>query len=170
MKVRARNGRMYMRDHPHEVISPYVMRFEEIRTHLKELSTNPDYGWTGYGGRAGLERALGMAPRTLKDKLDHAWIWPGPEQQRLTHRIRDILEGRIVPRRFAANRVEGVLADPPQPPKLSEKPRVLNFHVTIGPHGPHLHRVPGPKPTFTMPNFKEAFKDAIDWNHDSKRR
>jgi hypothetical protein len=104
MKIQGKDGNWYTRDHPHEIINPKVMRFEEIRGWLKELSTNPAYGWTD-GGRRGLERALGMAPKTLPDKLRWSWIWP-KEQVRLTARINDILQGYIVPKKFG-KRTEG---------------------------------------------------------------
>ena len=163
MKALGSNGKLYTRDHPHEIISPHVMGFDEIREHLRELTTNPEYGWNV----AGLERALGMNRGTLRDKLRAAWIWP-KEQVRLTARIRDILDGRVVPRRLG-RQIEGVVVDPPQPPRISLKPRVLNMHASVGPRGPQVLRAPPPKPSMQLPSFKDVFKNAPYWDPEAKR-
>jgi hypothetical protein len=126
VRVLAKNGRYYTRDHPHEIIAPGVMRFEEIRHWMREFSTDPAYGWTGRGLN-GLKRALGMHT-SVADKLGVAWIWPR-EQVRLTRRIELIREGFIVPRRFG-QRVDGVWTDPPCPPRVGEK-KVIRMSVGI---------------------------------------
>jgi hypothetical protein len=161
-KVDGGYGKWYTKNHPHEIISPYVMRFEEIRGWLKELSTNPEYGWTP-GGVSGLMRALGMTPGSLKRKLTVGWIWP-KEQVRLTARINDILQGYIVPTRITKVRVEGVITDPPRPPQVAA-PRRLHFTATAGKLNltPHAHRPP-PR----LPSFARAFSEAIEWNPDKK--
>jgi hypothetical protein len=161
-KVDGGNGKLYTRDHPHEIISPYVMTFEEIRGWLRELSTNPEYGWTP-GGVAGLVRALGMTPGSLKRKLTVGWIWP-KEQVRLTARINDVLQGHIVPRRITKVRVEGVVIDPPRPPQVMPIRR-LQFRATPGRLNltPHVRRQP-----MGLPSFHRAFAEAIEWNPDKK--
>jgi hypothetical protein len=158
MKVRGSNGKMYTRDHPHEIHSPHIMRFEEIRGWLRELSTNPAYGWTAYGGKAALERALGMGQGVLRHKLTLAWIWP-KEQVRLTARIRDILDGRVVPKRMSAQRMEGVYVDPPQPPQVP-RPREVTIAVQVGKVKflPKDHKAP-----MRLPDFKNAFQDVSFW-------
>ena len=164
MKVQAQNGKFYTRDHPHEIISPKVMRFEEIRSWLKELSTNPEYGWTEYGGRAALERALGTSPGAIRRVLATHWIWPR-QQVKFTARIRDIIEGRIVPRRLGQSRHEfdGVYVDPPQPPKVN-KPRTLKMHALPG---EGLKFGANPRPHVILPAFKEIFEHVPFWNpHD----
>ncbi len=160
-------GKYYTRDHPHEIINPRVMRFEEIRWWLKELSTNPEWGWCP-GGVAGLERSLGMGKCKLKSKLKTSWIWPR-EQFRFTARINDIREGYIVPTRFKGGKVEGVYHDPPIPPVVKDKPKSINFSINasgrLTVNAPtHVH-TPPPK----MPDFKRAFEEAIYWNPDEKK-
>jgi hypothetical protein len=164
-KVDGGNGRMYTRDHPHEIISPYVMRFTEIRAWLKELSTNKEYGWYP-GGVSGLARALGMSSGgVIKHKLTTDWIWP-KEQVRLTARIRDIIDGRIVPRR-TRNRVDGVYCDPAVPPVVADKPRTIHLRATVA----GLDFMPvDHKPLPKLPCFRSAFAEAIWWDPDSRRR
>lgn len=158
MKVQAPNGRWYTRDHPHEIISPRVMRFEVIRYWLKELSENPAYGWTD-GGRAGLSRALGMqASGTIAYKLAFGWIWP-KEQVRLTARINDILQGYIVPKRFGA-RVDGVWTDPPTP-VVVPKVREIKFQVH---NGAPKFLAQDQAPRMKLPDFKEAFRNVSFWD------
>jgi hypothetical protein len=159
VKVQAKNGRWYTRDHPKEIIKDGVMTFEEIRHWLKELSTNPDYGWTKRGV-AGLERALGMLKSSLDDKLDHAWIWPR-EQVRLTMRINSIREGYIVPRRFpgrGGGKTEGVWTDPPKPPTVKES-RVLRGTATPG----GVRFAPPPKLP-GLPSFATVFQNISTWD------
>lgn len=163
MKVDGGNGKFYTRDHPHEIISPYVMTFETIRFWIKELSTNPEYGWKPGGGHA-LERSLGMTKGSTKRLLTVGWIWPR-QQVRLTARIREILDGYIVPRRLGL-RTEGVYTNPPQPPVTTVKSRAIKMQAlpTIGlrfvaqDHGPPLR----------LPNFQRAFSEAIEWSPDKK--
>lgn len=163
LKVDGGNGKLYTRDHPHEIISPHVMRFDEIRFWIKELSTNPAYGWKPGGGLA-LERSLGMTAHSTKRILTTGWIWP-KTQVRLTARIREILDGYIVPTRFAGNRVDGVYKDPPEPRVIPEQPRTLKIQAGI--NGLRFlaqdHRPP-PR----LPSFKRAFSEAIEWNPDKK--
>jgi hypothetical protein len=158
VKVDGGNGKWYTRDHPHEIHSPHIMRFEEIRDWMREFLSNPAYGWTEYGGIAALERSLGMNKNSLKKKLTTAWIWP-KEQVRLTSRIRDILDGRIVPRRISKNRMEGVYVDPPQPPNVPRK-RSVKIAVQVGKLTmlPQDHRAP-----MRLPDFKKAFQDVPWW-------
>jgi hypothetical protein len=164
MKTQGKDGKFYTRDHPHEIINPKVMTFETIRFWLKELSTNPDYGWTDRG-RRGLERALGMAPKTLPDKLVWSWIWP-KEQVRLTARINDILQGYIVPKKFGKC-TEGVLTDPPVPPVTTPKPRVLHMQVSVAGIKFLAHdQRPPPK----LPSFKDVFKNVQSWDPDKRRQ
>jgi hypothetical protein len=162
MRIPGKDGKMYTRDHPHEIVSPYVMTFETIRFWMRELYTNPEYGWAP-GGRAGLERALGMGAATMKDKLRWSWIWP-KEQVRLTARINDILEGRIVPTKFKGGKTEGVWTDPPTPPIVKSVPRkplvlraVLGQSILSAPPAP-VYR------SQQMPQFSEAFKNVQFWN------
>jgi hypothetical protein len=162
-KVNGGNGKWYTKNHPHEIISPYVMRFEEIRGWLKELSTNPEYGWTP-GGVSGLMRALGMTPGSLKRKLTVGWIWP-KEQVRLTARIKEILDGHIVPKRFG-QRVEGAYVDPPVPPNVAEKPRSIAIRIVPG-KGVSF-RAQDCRPPPRLPSFARAFSEAIEWNTDKK--
>lgn len=163
MKVDGGNGKFFTRDHPHEIISPHVMTFEVIRFWLRELSTNPEYGWHG-GGVLGLERSLGMTPQSMRRKLTVGWIWP-KEQVRLTARINDILNGYIVPKRFG-NRVDGVWTDPPMPPVASAKPRVLNLKVGV--RGFVVVTAQTKKP-LAMPEFRDAFRNVSFWDPDSKK-
>jgi hypothetical protein len=158
MKVLGSNGKYYTRDHPKEIISPHVMRFEEIRYWLRELSTNPAYGWVPKG-KNGLERALGMGKNTIRKKLTIMWIWP-KEQVRLTARIRDILDGRVVPRRFSGSRVDGVYVDPPQPPVVN-RARTVSIAVEVGPLRmlPKDHKRP-----MKLPEFRDAFKNVVTWD------
>ena len=164
MKFTTARGNVITRDHPHEIISPFVMTFETIRWWLKELSTNKEYGWYPKG-RAGLERALGMANGAIKWKLEDRWIWP-KEQVRLTARINDIIDGRIVPKKIlirgkrGAPRIEGVVTDPPQPPKVT-RPREIRMNATLK----GISFVPPPK-RMVLPAFKEVFKDVRVWNPD----
>ena len=159
MRVQGSNGKWYTRDHPHEIISPHIMRFEEIRWWLKELSTNPEYGWTEKGGVGGLERALGMGVGIIRHKLRVAWIWP-KEQVRLTSRIRDVIEGRVVPRKIG-RKWEGVCVDPPQPPQVSDKPKSVKIAVQIG----SLKMLPQDhRPPMRLPDFKDACRTAPTWN------
>jgi len=162
-----RGGKYFTKDHPHEIINPRVMRFEEIRWWIKELSTNPEWGWVP-GGFAGLSRALGYSDaNSVRRKLTTAWIWP-KEQYRLTARINDIREGFIVPTRLKGGRVEGVYHDPPIPPVVKDKPKSINFEIDVKGRLKvlpisHVH-TPPPK----MPNFRRAFEEAIYWNPDKK--
>ncbi len=158
-------GKFYTRDHPHEIISPRVMRFAEIREWLKELSTNPEWGWTEFGGKAALNRSLGLPSGGIRDKLRTAWIWP-KEQFRLTARINDIREGYIVPTRVGKCRFEGVYHDPPIPPVVKDKPKVLRMQASIG----GLSFVPTDmRPPPKLPNFRRAFEEAIYWNPNEKK-
>lgn len=161
MKVQAPNGRFYTRDHPHEIINHRVMRYDEIRSWLKELSTNPEYGWTRYGGRAALERALGVSPGAIRRVLSTHWIWP-KQQVKFTARIKDIIEGRIVPRVVptSPHEFDGVYVDPPEPPKLS-KPKTIKMHALPG---QGLKFGPNPKPKITLPAFKEIFENVPFWD------
>jgi hypothetical protein len=161
MKVDGGNGKFYTRDHPREIISPHVMRFEEIRFWLQELSTNPAYGWTP-GGVAGLVRALGMTPGSLKRKLTVGWIWP-KEQVRLTARIKEILDGYIVAKR-SGQRVEGAYVDPPVPPNVGKKPRSIAIRIVPGKGVSFLAQ--DMRPPLRLPSFKNAFAEAIEWNPD----
>ncbi len=164
VKVDGGNGKLYTRDNPHEIINPRVMRFEEIRGWLKELSTNPEYGWTP-GGVAALVRSLGMPPHSLHRKLSTGWIWP-KEQVRLTARIREILDGYIVPTRYPnSTRVDGVYHDPPIPPVVTPKPKTISFGIRDGKvsFNPTDMRPP-PK----LPNFRRAFEVATYWNPDAR--
>lgn len=166
MKVTDHRGKSKTRDHPHEIVSPHIMRFDEIRHWLKELKTNPAYGWFP-GGRHGLERALGMHVDSLNAKLDTGWIYPR-EQVRLTHRIRDILEGRIVPRKFGKyGRVEGVVVDTPVPPVPPEKQlRLIKLKVQVG----RVNFLPQDwRPPQGIPQVREAFKNVTFWDPDAKR-
>jgi hypothetical protein len=159
MKVDNGNGTIITRDHPHEIIAPGILRFDEIRWWIRELMTNPDYGWSDKGV-SGLGRAMGYAEKwSLPSKLRGRWIWPR-EQIRLTARIREIREGYIVPRRFG-QRTEGVWADPPQPPVLrAARPLNVRLHATIG----GLKMVPTDrKPGPSLPQFGEAFKNVREW-------
>lgn len=169
-QVLARNGKLYYLDHPKPIISPYVMMPDQIRTHLRELTTNPSYGWAVPGGRAGLERALGMRPRTLRSKLTVGWIWPG-EQRRLTGRIRAILDGYIVPRRVSPRTIEGIYVDPPEPPAVTPAPRTIVMHATLaGPSSPvRLSTCPPPAPPPLLPSFKTAFTNAPYWDPWKRR-
>ncbi len=159
-------GKYFTRDHPHEIINPRVMRFEEIRWWLKELSTNPEWGWYPQGGAA-LARSLGMSHglSSIKRILTTGWIWP-KMQVRLTARINDIREGYIVPTRFKGGKVEGVYHEPPIPPVVKEPTKTLRLNVGIGGFSflPTTHAAP-PK----MPDFKRAFAEAIYWNPDEKK-
>jgi hypothetical protein len=162
-KVIGKSGRLVTRDHPHEILSPRVMRFAEIRHWLAELSTNPAYGWTN-GGIAALSRALGMKdPRHIGYKLKYSWIWP-KEQVRLTARITDILDGRIVPRRMG-RRIEGMYVDPPEPRCVPAPLR--RIVLTATPAGMTL-KAPHLRPRPHLPAFKDAFADALRW--DGTRR
>jgi hypothetical protein len=163
-KVLDSTGRLVTRDHPHEIISPHVMRFEEIRWWLKELSTNPAYGWTDGGGK-GLVRALGATggKSWIRGKLSTYWIWPR-EQVRLTARINDILQGYIVPRRFPGHRVEGVITNPPRPPQAVP---VRRLHFTALPGRLQL-TAHDSKPPPKLPSFARAFSEAIEWDPDKK--
>jgi len=157
MKVQARNGRWYTRDHPHEIISPHVMRFEEIRYWLRVLVSDPAYGWAPRGEN-GLERALGMNPDSMRYKLTTGWIWP-KEQVRLTARINEILDGYIVPTRYQFGRVEGVYTDPPRPPVVN-RPRMIHMQVTVDGVRMVPHKV---KPPPRLPDFHEAFARTPTW-------
>lgn len=162
-KVIGSNGKTYTRDHPHEIISPHVMTFQEIRFWMKELSTNAAYGWANKGV-AGLARALGMGEgATLQSKLTVRWIWP-KEQVRLTARIREILAGHLVPRKFG-KRTEGVYVNPPQPPAVTP-PRMIRLTATPG----KLElRAQDNRPPPKMPAFHRAFAEAIRWDPDAKK-
>lgn len=155
-------GEWVTRNHPHEILSPHVMRFEEIRYWLKELSQNKAYGWKP-GGKAGLCRALGInTPASLDEKLVWRWIWPR-EQVRLSARIREILDGYIVPTRGTGvrrSRVDGVYTDPPRPPAV-KPPRVISIRATPG--GGIAFLPPGHKPRPRMPSFSRAFAEAVPW-------
>jgi hypothetical protein len=164
MKVQAKNGRWYTRDHPHEIISAHVMRFEVIRAWLKEFSTNEEYGWYP-GGLSGLERALGMSKASLINKLSIGWIWPR-EQVRLTARINDVLQGYIVPKRFGT-RVDGVWTDPPLPPVVLSKPREIKFQVKNGALS-FLAQDMSPPPK--LPQFKDAFRNVSFWDPEKSPR
>lgn len=161
MRVDGGNGRWYTRDHPHEIISPHVMRFEEIREWIKILTTDPAYGWCP-GGVSGLGRACGYAdPSALTGKLKLRWIWP-KEQVRLTARIREILDGVIVPTRFAGGRVEGVYTDDPRPPVLpSARPRTIRMAATLG---GLTFLAQDYRPPPRLPDFKNAFRQVPTWN------
>ena len=159
MKVQADNGKWYTRDHPHEIISEYVMRFDEIRHWMKEFRDNPDYGWTS---KAALERALTITKNGLNRKLTTGWIWP-KEQVRLTHRIRDILDGRVVPK-MIGKRLQAVIVDPPEPPKLSRPTSIKMFATVKG-----LSFLPPPKPV-KIPDFKNAFAHASVYDPHKKGR
>lgn len=166
--IEPRSGRLVTRNHPHEIISPHVMRFEDIRYWLRELSTNPAYGWYP-GGVAGLVRALGMSSHgTLKEKLVWRWIWPR-EQVRLSARIREILDGYIVPVRGKGAmrpRVDGVFVDPPRPPNVKRQ-KVLKFHATVG--GGFTHSTQGRGESRPLPSFSRAFAEAMPWSGDEKK-
>jgi hypothetical protein len=162
-KVDGGNGKLYTRDHPHEIISPHVMRFAEIREWLRILSTDPAYGWYP-GGRSGLQRALGMTPTGIERKLSTGWIWP-KEQVRITARIRDVLSGYIVPTRFG-NRVEGVITDPPRPPIVGNAPKFIHLSAKPGAVRLKAHDAPA---AFKLPSFSRAFSEAIVWDPDSKK-
>jgi hypothetical protein len=157
VKVLGSNGKYYTRDHPHEIISPHVMTFETIRFWMRELTSNPEYGWT----KAGLERTLGIPAATLKQRLTVKWIWP-KEQVRFTARLNEILEGRIVPRLVGARqRQEGVYVDPPQPPKVSAT-KELKFTTRI--KGLPFADRPG-----ALPQFGQAFRGVAMWDPDKKK-
>jgi hypothetical protein len=160
MKVDGGNGKMYTRDHPHEIISPYVMRFEEIRDTIRMLLQNPETGWC----RAGLERALGLNKTRITRLLTVGWIWP-KEQVRLTHRLREILEGRIVPQ-LVGRKQEGVYVDPSRPVVIPKRidPRIVRGHVTL--NGLTLHpRVESRPPP--LPEFRSIFRDVPEWEPPS---
>jgi hypothetical protein len=161
MKVDGGNGKFYTRDHPKEIISDKVMRFEVIRNWMRILSTDPAYGWVP-GGLDGLSRALGMGTGGVKRKLSTAWIWPR-EQVRFTARINEIIDGYIVPKRFG-RRVDGVYTDPPKPPNV-KVPRRLILQAQVG--GLRVLTAPRSAPP-QMPAFKDAFKDVSFWNPDRK--
>lgn len=160
--LNTRTGELVTLNHPHEIISPHVMTFTEIRGWLKELSTNPAYGWMP-GGGSGLARALGIGSyTTLKEKLVWRWIWPR-EQVRLSARIREILDGYIVPvRGQGANklRVDAVYTDPPKPPGVVQ-PKVLKLCAVPG--GGLKRQHPGSRRRPSMPSFSRAFAEAIPW-------
>jgi hypothetical protein len=157
--------RALTRDHPHEIISPHIMRFEEIRGWLREFSTNPEWGWMNRGLR-GLGRALGMASKTsIERKLTTGWIWP-KEQVRLTARINDIRQGYIVPTLFG-NRTDGVWTDPPRPPVVREKPKSIALRATVKGSILVAH---DQKPAMKLPAFRRSFAEAPFWDPDNKRR
>jgi hypothetical protein len=165
MKVVTASGFAFTRDHPHEIISPNVMRFEEIREWLRTLSTDPAYGWFP-GGIHGLQRSLGMNSKyAIKSKLTRTWIWPR-EQVRLTARINDILDGYIVPTRFPNKRVEGVYTDPPRPPVIN-RPRVIHGQATVAGLTLSAHRI---KPPPRLPEFRDAFVNVPTWQLSEKSR
>lgn len=153
-KVRARNGKLYTRDHPHEIISPNIMRFAEIRDAMREL-LKPEYGWN----QAALDRALGFTSQGEISRILRAgWIWP-KQQMRLTIRIRQIREGYIVPR-MVGRRLDGVYVDPPIPPKVSTE-RCLKLRATLkGLEFVAQDYRPPPK----LPSFARAFAEALPWN------
>lgn len=156
-------GKWYTRNHPKEIISPHVMTFDEIRFWIKELSTNPAYGWAK-GGVAGLSRAMGYSvPSSMTDKLTTRWIWP-KEQVRLTARVGEILEGYIVPTRFG-QRVDGVYTDPPVPPVVNY-PRSIRCQANIAGLKFLAHDM---RPAMKLPSFKNAFAEAIEWNPDKDK-
>jgi hypothetical protein len=163
-KVDGGNGRLYTRDHPHEIISPHIMRFKEIRQWIETLMREPAYGWTD-GGVAGLSRALGFSsPSSMTRRLTTAWIWP-KEQVRISARIREILDGYIVPQRFGA-RVDGVYTDPPRPPAVGQTAKSVRIRAAPG----QLRFVPHAAPPMKLPSFSRAFAEAIDWDPDAKKR
>jgi hypothetical protein len=164
-KVDGGNGKLYTRDHPHEIISPHVMRFAEIREWIHELSTNAEYGWYP-GGRAGLSRALGFSfPDGMTHCLSTAWIWP-KQQMRLTARIQEILAGYIVPTRFGTNRVDGVYTDPPKPPSILARARCVKIRALPG---RLRYVVPDERPAMKLPSFSRAFAEAIFWDPNAKK-
>lgn len=168
IKIDGGNGKFYTRDHPKEIISEHVMRFEEIRGWFRELSTNPDYGWTSFGGRAGLSRALGMGPGSLSRRLSAGWIWPR-EQVKFTHRIRAIVEGNVVPVK-RGRQVHGVYVHPPQPPQLTRREIKLRAILPQHLNGGRVKLVSHPlAPPPQIPDFKNAFKHVPLWDPDKKR-
>jgi hypothetical protein len=165
MYQRPGSSKWVQKDHPHEIISPHIMRFDEIREWLKVLAHDPQYGWTEYGGRAGLEYALGFTGKCMIVAIERGrWIFPW-EQVRLTSRINDIIEGRIVPKRFDGRTVRGVYCDPPQPPVVkavkSVRMQAIGGQLKLLGEG---HRVAPP-----LPDFRHAFERAPYWNPDKKR-
>jgi hypothetical protein len=166
-----KTGKWYSRNHPHEIISPHVMRFAEIRHWLKELSTNPEYGWLPHG-LYGLARALGWTDKnSIREKIEWRWIWP-KEQIRLTARIREILDGHIVPTypkrigRAGRPRCDGVYTDPPRPPVV-HVPRVLKLQASLS---GRITSAPGSLVAAPrLPNFSKVFERIRTWDPDSTR-
>lgn len=164
-KIDGGNGRLYTKDHPHEIISPHIMRFKEIREWLTVLTNEPAYGWTD-GGVAGLSRALGFStPSSMIRKLTTAWIWP-KEQVRISARIRQVLDGYIVPQRFGL-RVDGVYTDPPRPPAVGNRPKCVTIRAAPG---RLQYAPPHASPPMKLPSFARAFSEAIVWDPDAKKR
>jgi len=163
LKVLGSNGRWYDQDHPREIISPYILRYAEIRYWVREFRDNPAYGWCERGGKMALERSLGLSKDTLKNMLKAGWIWPS-QQKGLTSRIRDILDGRIVPRRFGAARMEGVISDPPEPPQIV-RPRTVKIAVQLGPL--KLLAQDDRRP-MRMPDLRDVFKNVRMFDPDKK--
>jgi hypothetical protein len=158
------SGRGYFTiDHPYEVIREGVMRFAEIRAWMSELKDNPDYGWGGRGGTAGLERALGLDPAQLIRKIRTHWIFP-KEQFRLTKRIEDILQGYIVPHRYGIGRVDGVFTDPPVPPTIRER-KMLSLRVTVR----GISQAPA-REAPQIPSFGTVFDHVSYWDPDKNAR
>ena len=150
MKVDGGNGKFYTRDHPHEIISPHIMRFDEIRFWMVELPAH--HGWA----KVALERALGMTKGSLKRRLTVGWIWPR-EQKRFTARLREIMDGHLVMRRIDG-KLQPVYVEAPVPLELRQ-PAGLTLYASI--RGLSF-QAPPPRPK--LPDAKNAFKNVATWN------
>ncbi len=162
-KVDGGNGKFYTRDHPHEIISPHIMRFEEIRWWIEEL-LKPEYGWS----EPGLGRALGIGRDCIRRCRRTGWIWPR-QQMKITVRIRQIVDGyvvpTVVPTKFGKRRIDGVYTDPPRPPMAAPK-RVLKLQAT---RAGLRFLAQDYRPPPNLPSFTRAFAEVLPWSGAKKR-
>lgn len=149
--------KMFTADHPRNRSPPGVMSCDEIRWWVKELRTNPEYGW--HHSPAQLAKALGFydvnPASSLKSKIrekNRAWIYPG-EQIRMSRQLHLIIAGELVlrpvGRRWQIARAE-------TPVRLKNPPR-FRYNLATG-SLEWARSVPESRPT--LPTFQQMFATA----------
>jgi hypothetical protein len=143
------------------------MSCDEIRYWIREIITNPDWGWKGRG--TAIATVLGIhtgrsANSHLRRKLDpDCWIYPG-EQIRFTKGLRRILAGevKVVEGRCPRGRARTwnvVVVDNPVP---LPRPRRLRYNLATG----RLEHVTDPLESRpSIPSFKDALRNAPVWGN-----
>lgn len=144
-----------------EFRNPEILSCQEIQYWIRELSSNPSWGWAQ--NKTNLGRALGFAKfskASMLSKLRKSWIYP-TEQVRLSERIRLIVNGYLIPN-YDVKPATYEYVNPPRPPA---KPPA-KFRVSVGSDGPMFHVEQFKAPTVGMPDFKSVFQSARLWKTD----